>query len=133
MAEILGIVELVLEVQDLDRSEAFYREVLDLPIERWDPRIAVIQTPSFRLQLRLFGTPGHRGARPCHFAFAVRPDEIEPLAALLEKRGWLARGPVDFGKDGRSVFCFDPDGNEVEFSDGYRLSPNAASGSSAKT
>jgi catechol 2,3-dioxygenase-like lactoylglutathione lyase family enzyme len=119
MITINGLVELVLEVRDLERSEAFYHDVLGLPIEHWDPRIAVITTPHFRLQLRLFGTPGHRGAGPCHFAFSVDPADIDPIAAHLEERGLLARGPVDFGKDGRSVFCFDPDGNEVEFSDGW--------------
>ena len=31
-----------------------------------------------------------------------------------------ARGPMDFGEHGRAVFCFDPDGNEVEFQDYFR-------------
>jgi hypothetical protein len=27
---------------------------------------------------------------------------------------------MDFGDDGMAVFCFDPDGNEVEFMDRFR-------------
>lgn len=120
MIPVKGLAELVLEVRDLDRAEAFYRELLGLPITHWDPRVAVIESDTFRLQLRLYGTPGHRGAGPCHFAFHVDPEEIERIAAYLDERGLLARGPVDFGKGGRAVFCFDPDGNEVEFTDAWR-------------
>src|SRR5262245_42184082 len=120
MMQVLGLAELVLEVRDLGRAEAFYGELLGLPITHWDPRIAVIETATFRLQLRLYGTPGHRGAGPCHFAFSVAPEQIDPITAFLQERDLLARGPVDFGAHGRSVFCFDPDGNEVEFSDGFR-------------
>lgn len=120
MFAIKGLVELVLEVRDLERAAAFYHELLGLPVERWDARVVVIEGDTFRLQLRLYGTPGHRGAGPCHFAFGIEPEEIDPLAANLSQKGWLARGPVDFGEQGRSVFCFDPDGNELEFSDHFQ-------------
>ena len=116
---IKGLVELVLEVRDMERAEAFYCEVLGLSVTRWEPRVSVIEAPTFRIQLRLYGTPGHRGAGPCHFAFGVSPEGIDAIAERLKELGLLARGPVDFGKDGRSVFCFDPDGNEVEFSDAW--------------
>lgn len=120
MVSTKALVELVLEVHDLERAETFYRDLLGLRVERWDPRVAVIEGPTFRLQLRLYGTPGHRGAGPCHFAFGIEPEDIEPLADALKQKGLLARGPVDFGKDGRAVFCFDPDGNEVEFTDNWQ-------------
>jgi len=123
MIPVQGLGELVLEVRDLERAKAFYGELLGLPVKQWDPRVAVIEGAAFRLQLRLYGTPGHRGAGPCHFAFRVAPEEIDGIAAALEARGLLARGPVDFGTGGRSVFCFDPDGNEVEFSDAWSRAP----------
>jgi catechol 2,3-dioxygenase-like lactoylglutathione lyase family enzyme len=127
MVPVKGLVELVLEVRDLERSEAFYGGVLGLTVERREPRITFVEGPQFRLQLRLYGTPGHRGAGPCHFAFGAEPEDIDPIAAMLEERALLARGPVDFGAHGRSVFCFDPDGNEVEFSDYWcRLARQAA-------
>ena len=57
------------------------------------------------------------------FAFSVEPEAIPEIAEHLRERGLLARGPVDFGEGGTAVFCFDPDGNEVEFQDYFcRLS-----------
>lgn len=120
MLPVNGLSELVLEVRDLPRAEQFYGDVLGFEIKRWDARVTVAEAPDCRIQLRLYGTPGHRGAGPCHFAFSVEPEAIDEIAAHLEKRGLLARGPVDFGESGRAVFCFDPDGNEVEFQDHFR-------------
>jgi catechol-2,3-dioxygenase len=91
-----------------------------LELTRWEPRITLAQGHDCHLQLPLVGMPSHRGAGPCHFAFSVDPDAIPEIAAHLQAHGKLARGPVDFGEVGLSVFCFDPDGNEVEFNDSYR-------------
>ncbi|MBI4551671.1 MAG: VOC family protein [Candidatus Latescibacteria bacterium] len=118
MIPVKGISELVLEVRDLQQAERFYGEVLGFPLKRIDPRVTWVEAPQCRIQLRLFGTPGHRGAGPCHFAFAVEPEEIEPITAILKQHGVWARGPVDFGES-VSVFCFDPDNNEIEFNDYY--------------
>ena len=117
MLPVHGISELVLEVRDLAKAEQFYSEVLGFELKRWDPRVTVLETPDCRIQLRLYGTPGHRGAGPCHFAFSVEPEAILEIAEHLRQRGLLDRGPVDFGDGGTAVFCFDPDGNEVEFQD----------------
>ena len=114
MVPVKGISELVLEVRDLAKAEQFYGEVLGFPLKRVDPRVTWVEAPFCRLQLRLFGTPGHRGAGPCHFAFAVESEAIEPTTEILKRHGVWARGPLDFG-DFVSVFCFDPDGNEIEF------------------
>ena len=120
MVAVHSISELVLEVRDLAKAEQFYGEVLGFELKRWDPRVTVAEAPGCRIQLRLYGTPGHRGAGPCHFAFGVEPVAIEEIAEHLKAHNLLARGPVDFGDDGRAVFCFDPDGNEVEFQDCFR-------------
>jgi catechol-2,3-dioxygenase len=120
MIPIHSISELVLEVRDLAMAEQFYGEVLGFTLRRTDPRVTFMETPGCRIHLRLYGTPGHRGAGPCHFAFSVEPEEIPAIAEHLKARGLLARGPVDFGGDGMAVFCFDPDGNEVEFQDYFR-------------
>jgi catechol 2,3-dioxygenase-like lactoylglutathione lyase family enzyme len=120
MLPVHSISELVLEVRDLARAEHFYGEVLGFELKRWDPRVTVADAAGCRIQLRLYGTPGHRGAGPCHFAFSVEPEAIPDIAEYLKAHGLLARGPVDFGEGGTSVFCFDPDGNEVEFQDYFR-------------
>jgi predicted enzyme related to lactoylglutathione lyase len=120
MIRLHGISELVLEVRDLAQAEEFYGGPFGLELTRWEPRITLVQGHGCHLQLRLVGSPGHRGAGPCHFAFSVDPDAIPEIAAHLQAHGKLTRGPVDFGEGGLSVFCFDPDGNEVEFNDSYR-------------
>lgn len=125
MLPVHGISELVLEVRDLARAEQFYGEVLGFELQRWDPRVVVAEGRGCRVQLRLYGTPGHRGAGPCHFAFSVEPEAIDGIAEYLKERDLLARGPVDFGEHGRAVFCFDPDGNEVEFQDYFRRGARA--------
>lgn len=127
MIPVDGLAELVLEVRDLARAEQFYGEVLGFELKRWDRRVTVAEGRGCRIQLRLYGTPGHRGAGPCHFAFHVEPEAIDEIAEYLQRQDLLARGPVDFGADGRAVFCFDPDGNEVEFLDYFtRRSQNPA-------
>jgi catechol-2,3-dioxygenase len=116
MVPVTGICELVLEVRDLQKAEQFYGEVLGFPLKRMDARVTWVEAPGCRVQLRLFGTPGHRGAGPCHFAFAVEPEDVEPITAILKQHNVWARGPIDFGES-VSVFCFDPDSNEIEFND----------------
>src|SRR5438270_9056993 len=128
MIPVHGLSELVLEVRDLARAEQFYSEVLGFELTRWDPRVTVAEGRGCRIQMRLYGTPGHRGAGPCHFAFSVEPEAIDPIADFLKSRDLLARGPMDFGEHGRAVFCFDPDGNEVEFQDYFRRRGPGATG-----
>ncbi len=118
MVPVKGIAELVLEVRDLENAERFYGDVLGLPLKKVEPRVTWVEAPQFRIQLRLFGTPGHRGAGPFHFAFSIEPRDMESITALLKEHGVWARGPVDFGESS-SVFCFDPDSNEIEFNDLY--------------
>jgi extradiol dioxygenase family protein len=126
MIPIKGIAELVLQVRDLQKAEHFYGEILGLTLKRMDPRVTWAEAPGFRIQLRLFGTPGHLGAGPCHFGFAVEPEDIEAITELLKKHAVWARGPVDFGES-VSVFCFDPDSNEVEFN-GQHARPSRQAG-----
>ncbi len=116
MIPVKGLSEIVLEVRDLPKAEQFYGKVLGFPLKRVEPRVTWVEAaPHCRIQLRLFGTPGHRGAAAFHFAFAVAGEDIKPIAEVLKKHGVWARGPVDFG-EAVSVFCFDPDSNEIEFS-----------------
>ena len=118
MVPVNGIAEMVLEVRDMEKTEHFYGVVLGFPLKQVEPRITWVEAPKCRIQLRLFGTPGHRGAGPFHFAFSIEPEDIAPITEVLKEHGVWARGPVDFGES-VSVFCFDPDGNEVEFNDFY--------------
>jgi catechol 2,3-dioxygenase-like lactoylglutathione lyase family enzyme len=132
MIPVHGLSELVLEVRDLAQAERFYGEILGFELKRWDARVTSMEAPGCRVQLRLYGTPGHRGAGPCHYAFSVEPEDIPAIAEHLKAHGLLARGPVDFGDGGTSVFCFDPDGNEVEFMDYFRRRARQSGGKPPK-
>ena len=118
MIDVTGLAEIVLEVRDLEASRAFYEDVVGLTIHKWNDRVWVAEGPGFRIHMRSYGTPGHRGAAAFHFALTVPPESLDATADLLEERGLLHRR-ADFGEGGRAVFCFDPDQNEVEFLDFY--------------
>src|SRR5256885_6212837 len=87
MIPVRGLSELVLEVRDLAKAEQFYSEVLGFELKRWDARVTVAEAPGCRIQMRLYGTPGHRGAGPCHFAFSVDSEAIPAIAEHLKARG----------------------------------------------
>jgi len=118
MIQVTGLAEIVLEVRDLEAAGAFYEEVIGLTLHKWNDRVWIAEGEGFRVHLRAYGTPGHRGASAFHFAFTVPPDELDAAAERLEAGGLLHRRG-DFGEGGRAVFCFDPDQNEVEFLDYY--------------
>jgi hypothetical protein len=59
-------------------------------------RVPLPQGAGCHIQLRLSGTPGHRGAGPCHVAFSLSPEAIEEIASYLKARGLLERGTVAF-------------------------------------
>lgn len=124
-----GMHELVLEVQDLDAAERFYRDVIGLTeINRWTgDRNAVWFDTGDGIALGLW-TPEtggdraiHRGRGGVHVYFALRipHGSIDGWQARLEATG----KPVtrfDFGNGNQSVYIDDPDGNCVELMDAVR-------------
>lgn len=122
-----GIVELVLEVTDLERSERFYGEAIGLPVvERWPPPRAAVWLllgPHTRLGLWLpetggsRGLYGSRGGDHVHFAVGVTTDELRALAQRLAERGVQVNGPVRFTGGDQSIYVTDPDGHVLEFWD----------------
>ena len=115
-----GISELVLEVSDLDRARAFYRDVLGfeetLYGEGGEDRYWYLVGNSARLGLWTAqkGLAGGRGGAHVHFAFRVPREELDALLARFRKRGAEVEGPVQLGAD-RAIYITDPDGNVVEF------------------
>src|SRR6266850_2627467 len=90
----LGLSELVLRVRDVERSVAFYRDVVGLAVERVDsPTWAWLWTgqPGERPRLGLTSRPLSFGAAHCggpaHFAIAVARDDIAGEKARLESLG----------------------------------------------
>lgn len=115
-----GISELVLEVADLERSRAFYRDLIGfeetLYGEGREGRVWYLVGETARLGLwtEQVGLAGGRGGAHVHFAFHVKDREIDTLQERIEGRGGEIDGPYQLGP-GRAIYLTDPDGNVVEF------------------
>ncbi len=108
-------------VSDLEKSRAFYEEVLDLVLDDSRPdlgfpgiwygvgagqQIHLMQLPDPEAGL---ARPAH-GGRDRHVALAV--DNLDELALRLNTAGIA----VTISRSGRrALFCRDPDGNALEF------------------
>lgn len=123
-----GLLELVLEVDDLEKSVRFYCDLLRLTtVERWaPPRTAVWLSLGRNEVLGLWprgsGGPGvaiagSRGGAHVHFALFAVPGSLPSSQQRLEEAGFHVHGPIDFAHGNRSIFVSDPDGNVVELAD----------------
>lgn len=118
-----GISEVILVVQDVGRSLAFYRDVVGLQVDDAShPTFAWLWAGPRGRQQRIgitagplsFGASHIKG--PQHFAFGTENARIDELKAALEREGIEVEGPVVFRFwDARSIYFSDPDGNRVEF------------------
>ena len=99
-----------LGVSDLDASVGFYRDVLELPVER-DGDMARIEWDDFLIVLEL-APPTSRGK--FHFGFRVNSlEEVDRWAARVRGAGGVVSGPAD-REGGRAVFFNDPDHFAIE-------------------
>lgn len=118
-----GISEIILVVEDVARSVAFYRDVVGLLPERiGSPTFAWFWAgPAGRSQrLGITKGPLSFGAAHCggpqHFAFGTSKSRIPELRAALTRAGLEVEGPVEFPAwDAHSIYFSDPDGNRIEF------------------
>jgi len=124
---------IVLNVKDIDRSLAFYTEVLGLDGERVQEfREGKVGFPSVRINretiIDLFPVKGESAHQPRvegknqgnlnHFCLVVEEKNLSEIADYLKGRKVTVReGPISrWGARGRatSIYFFDPDGNEIE-------------------
>jgi catechol 2,3-dioxygenase-like lactoylglutathione lyase family enzyme len=114
-----GVNELVLEVEDLERSEAFWAGVLGFPVvDRWPQRDAIWVMAGEGTRIGLWrpqeGLFGSRGGEHVHFALKIEDDDYDATVATL-RAGWDDVRETEFPGAGRSVYVNDPDGHLVEF------------------
>ena len=125
-----GICELVLETEDVQGLQGFYRELgLDLLLEE-EGRVWLAAGQHCRLGI---WPPGEkefsdRGGRHVHFALSVGSGKLEALSSDLRSRGVEVQGPIEHDGGDRSAYFFDPAGNRVELWDFFRDGDGAEDG-----
>ena len=125
---VVGLDHVVLWSSDVERSVAFYRDVLGCAVERYDEwRAGSVPFPSVRISdstlIDVFPGGGEDAGRAeprnlHHFCLVVDCEDMAALLESLRTRGveakedvgtrWGARG------DGQSIYIRDPDGNVIE-------------------
>lgn len=120
--QIKALGHVVLKVRDLDRSAAFYRDILGMKeVMRYREAMAFFSFSSNHHDLGLLQL-GPRATAPdpyspglYHVAFKVGDslDELRECKAHLEKHGIQFIGMSDHGVS-QSLYLADPDGNEIE-------------------
>lgn len=115
-----GLYELVLEVQDIEEAEAFYRDVLAMTVLQRtaypgdDDVIRRVTLDAgngvvIGLWLPQEGLAGGRGGAHVHYALTVAPEH------LMQTRQRLGEYGVPITHDaGAAIYFDDPDGNVVE-------------------
>jgi catechol 2,3-dioxygenase-like lactoylglutathione lyase family enzyme len=79
---------LILKVNDLEASVAFYTSILGFNVEGTDGPFTVLRAgPDCLLQLAAWGTPGSE-----HYAFVVSKAEFHGIVGRIKERG-IAHGP----------------------------------------
>ena len=126
MARISALDHIVLNVSDVERSLAFYSEVLGLPAERVEAwRRGELRFPSVRVNeatiIDLVHAPADAGERTlnlAHFCLVTDADDLDAVARDLTSAGvTIEVGPATrSGARGNalSIYFRDPDQNLIE-------------------
>ncbi|WP_313340941.1 VOC family protein [Stenotrophomonas sp.] len=127
--EIQRIDHVVLRVQDLARSVAFYRDVLGCTVARERPSLGMVHLHAGASMIDLIsvdGSLGQRGGAAAgaqgrnleHLCLRVEPFDEGQLREHLQMHAIAVEGKVSSNMgaegDGLSLYLRDPDGNAVE-------------------
>lgn len=123
MDAIQAVVETGVYVDDLDRAEAFYRDVLGLPVLAREPGrhvffrvgpagvlLAFLPEASLRGDI----LPAHGARGPGHLALGIRAGAEAKWRRRLETHGVAIEKEVRWPRGGLSLYFRDPAGNSVE-------------------
>lgn len=118
-----AIIETAIYVDDLDHAEAFYRDVLGLPVIVKEPGRQVffrVGTSSVLLAFLAEATlkgdqlPSHGAQGPGHFALGIDADDLDAWRQQLMQKGVSIEKEVEWPRGGKSIYFRDPAGNLVE-------------------
>jgi catechol 2,3-dioxygenase-like lactoylglutathione lyase family enzyme len=117
---VTGVIELVLETDDLEAAERFYTEVLGFPVvERWGDRDATWVMAGERTRIGLWrpfvGLAGGRGGAHVHYALHLAESDYDAAVARLREQGYEPEEHrFEAYDDSRAAYVIDPAGNVVE-------------------
>lgn len=123
MGDIEAVIETGFYVDDLDRAEAFYHDVLGLAVVGKEPGRHVFFRVGQRAMLLAFHPsatlkgdtlPAHGAAGPGHFALGIAAADLDAWRNRLLAHGVLIEKEVHWPRGGRSLYFRDPAGNSVE-------------------
>jgi catechol 2,3-dioxygenase-like lactoylglutathione lyase family enzyme len=126
-----AILESALYVDDLDKAEAFYGEVLGLTrIAKVDGRhvffrcgdgvLLLFNADATEIPLPVdarLPVPPHGARGPGHLCFRASGEEIKAWRRDLEKKGVAVEADFEWPNGGRSIYFRDPAGNSLEFAE----------------
>ncbi|WP_447919640.1 VOC family protein [Achromobacter aegrifaciens] len=118
----------VLRVRDLARSVDFYTKVLGCSIKKKNEKFAMIHLGAGQSMIDLVdvqgalgvaggAAPGKEGRNVDHFCLRVDPFDEAAILEHLQAFGVTAdKAVMRYGAEGEglSIYCFDPDGNQIE-------------------
>jgi predicted enzyme related to lactoylglutathione lyase len=108
---VTGLDLLFLEVNNLEESLGFYRDLLGLELERHNPAgeppMATLRAGKLRITLAEQLETMLRRGRGTHFFLGV--DDVDEYYRQLKDRGAQVQLPVDEGWGGRFITLQDPD------------------------
>ncbi len=113
---VTGLWHVALNVPDVERSLAFYRDAVGMRVE-WRPDSDNVYLTSGRDNLALHKTDAATPSALDHIGFALpTKDAVDAWAAYFEERGQALETPLKTHRDGaRSFYVRDPAGVLVQF------------------
>ncbi len=119
---------IVLRVTDLQRSIDFYNQVFGAEVVKRNEPLGLIHLRAGTSMIDLVDLQGELGRKGGgaagaerrnvdHFCLRIEPFDEAALIAHLQTFGLtVAKAESRFGAEGKglSLYCFDPDGNQVE-------------------
>jgi catechol 2,3-dioxygenase-like lactoylglutathione lyase family enzyme len=120
----LRILETALYVDDLQKAEKFYTDVLGLAINsKHEGRHVFFHCGGGMLLLfnatesvkKSGGVPPHGTSGNGHVAFSIESDTFDTWRAHLQSHNIKIEAEIDWPRGGHSIYVRDPSGNSIEF------------------